>query len=101
MQRTDLVIPPVAQRELDRLAAIAQPLDEWCEFCTTKLAVMKTADGVGACQECAEGVLAAMAKYAADASFLRSQEERPAKPVSAQKAKAKAKRRAKRKRTKR
>lgn len=50
-------------RKAQREAAVAEPLDEWCEFCENKLATMKTADGVAACAECAKDVLAAMEKY--------------------------------------
>ena len=93
--------------QLEVMAAIAQPLDEWCEFCTTKLAVMKSEDGVGACQECAEQVLKAMAKYEAEAREAASVTTGAWRPVTkhssrrAAQAKARAKRRAKRKRTKR
>lgn len=85
---------------LGLMAQIAQPLDEWCAFDCGHLAVMKTADGVPACSDCAKGVLAAIKKYEKDAAFLARQVGRRA-ASSGGKAKARAKRRAKRKRTKR
>lgn len=83
---------------LAAMKEIAQPLDEWCEFCTMKLATAKTADGVAACDGCQREVLEALAKYEAEAL----EAARPKKgTLSAAQAKARAKRRAKRKRTKR
>lgn len=75
----------------------AVSLDEWCEFCQTRIAMVTSADGVLACEDCADQVLKALAKYEADAEFLAT--HRPAVNPAAAKRKAKA--RAKRKRTKR
>ena len=38
----------------------------WCEFCNTKPSVGPSADGTYACGDCAEGLLAAHAKYEAE-----------------------------------
>jgi len=85
---------------LDVMAEIAQPLDDWCEFCGMKLATMRTADGVGACASCAAEVLEAMAKYETEMQEAAHQAVHGSRnPRSARQAKAKAKRRAKRRRT--
>lgn len=55
---------------LELMTKIAQPLDEWCQFCDVKLGVMKTADGVVACAECAPEVLKALGMYEADEAVL-------------------------------
>lgn len=81
--------------DLEVMKEIAQPLDEWCSFCTTKLATAKTADDVWACDGCQKAVIEALTKYGADAAFAASA---PRRTLSAKQAKAKAKRRAKRKR---
>ena len=87
---------------IEQMEQVAVPLDEWCEFCTMKLATARTADGVAACDGCQKEVLEAMAKYAAEAEeALRPAPSAGRSKVKAQHAKAKAKRRAKRKRTKR
>lgn len=86
--------------QLDVMAQIAQPLDQWCVFNCGRLGTLLSADGVYACEECAKQVVQAEAKYAADARFLAEQSARP-KGASAKQSKARAKRRAKRKRTKR
>lgn len=96
------------QTDVEGMTRIAQPLDEWCMFCTTKLATAKSADGVPACEGCAKEVLEALAKYGQDARDASRRAERAfTRPwngptaMNARAAKRKAKARAKRKRTKR
>lgn len=48
------------------MVQIAQPLDEWCEFCNERMGVLKTADGVAACDRCAAEVVEAMKKQAVE-----------------------------------
>lgn len=81
---------------LDVMAEIAQPLDQWCVFGCGRLGTLESADGVWACEDCAKQVIEAEAKYAAELV-----EARPRRPLSAKQAKARAKRRAKRKRARR
>ena len=42
------------KRGLNMMLQVAKPLDEWCALCEERLATMTSADGVGACEPCAE-----------------------------------------------
>lgn len=83
---------------LGQMKQIAQPLDEWCQFCNMKMATAKTADDVWACDDCQRAVVEALQKYEQEALEAATVQLRPRK-MKPQAAKARAKRRAKRKRT--
>lgn len=87
---------------VETMAEIAQPLDQWCDFNCGRLGTITTADDAHLCEDCATQILQAEKQYERDLKLVQTTRVRAnGTVVSARAAKAKAKRRAKRKRTKR